>query len=71
MTSIMLKGFQLYSPTYISPTSHVLSLAEGFEMEWWQIAVLVIGALALVPGIVLIIGVIVVYCCKKGELHTL
>ena len=42
-----------------------LPVADNFEMKWWQIALLVIVALAMVPGIMLIIIVIVVYCRRK------
>ena len=46
-----------------------LQVADNFEMKWWQIALLVIAALAMVPGIMLIIIGIVVYCRRKNELH--
>ena len=36
-------------------------------MKWWQIALLVSAALAMMPGMVLIIIGIVVYCYRKGR----
>ena len=55
----------------VLPTGHVIifSLADDFEIKWWQNLMIVIGAFAVVPGIVLIITGIVVYCCRKSELH--
>ena len=61
----MLTEFQV-----VIPTSHVtiFSLADDFEIKQWQIVLLVIGGL-VVPGIILVITGIFVYCCRKGELQ--
>ena len=40
-------------------------------MKWWQVTVLVIGPVFVLPGIVLTIIGIVVYYYKKSELHAL
>ena len=58
----MLTEFQV-----VIPTSHVtiFSLADDFEIKWWQIVLLVIGGLV----VVLVITGIFVYCRRKGELQ--
>ena len=55
----------------VIPTSHVniFSLADDFEIKRWQTVLLVIGGLVVVPGIVLVITGIFVYCHRKGELQ--
>ena len=45
----------------------VFSLAD--ILKWWHVTLLVIGALAVVPGIALFVIGIVVYCQSKSELH--
>ena len=69
---VCLRNFRIVvQDMVVLPTSHVIifSLADDFEIKWWQNLLLVIGALAVVPGIVLIITGIVVYCCRNSELY--
>ena len=47
----------------------IFSLADDFEIKRWQILLLVIGGLVVVPGIILVITGIFVYCHRKGELQ--
>ena len=65
ITSQSVPKFRLQG-AYTYPTGHVTLFLLADKMKWWQIALLVIVALTVVPGIVVIITGIMISCFKKG-----